>query len=349
MPDYYLQIDQTQIQDTLDVEPYPKPGAPNPIVDLFVYDVATKKTTQVDVRDGKPFDERRRRPLRLPRLAGRPTGRSCSSTAPTAGRTSLEFAAADPADGQVPRRSSARSGRPSWVENRPTMRFLKDGKRFIWASERTGCEELLPLRSVGQAARDRDEPPVRRGRASSRVDERRRRSYYMARDGDNPMKLQLHRVGLDGKGDKRLTDPAFNHTVHVRPDGQALHRRRPDARHAAGHAAAWTPTARSSRSWRKSDTSKFDAARTCKKAELLTFKAADGKTQLHGLLHFPSNFDPTKKYPLLVTVYGGPTTNAARETFTTPNAADRVRLPRRVVRLAQRRRARQADASTRST
>ena len=27
------------------------------------------------------------------------------------------------------------------------------------------------------------------------------------------MKLQLHRVGLDGKGDKRLTDPAFNHTV----------------------------------------------------------------------------------------------------------------------------------------
>ena len=31
----------------------------------------------------------------------------------------------------------------------------------------------------------------------------------MARDGDNPMKLQLHRVGLDGKGDTRLTDPAF--------------------------------------------------------------------------------------------------------------------------------------------
>ena len=27
------------------------------------------------------------------------------------------------------------------------------------------------------------------------------------------MKLQLHRVGLDGKGDERLTDPAFHHTV----------------------------------------------------------------------------------------------------------------------------------------
>ena len=43
-------------------------------------------------------------------------------------------------------------------------------------------------------------------------------------------------------------------------------------------------------------------------------------TDLHGMLHFPSNFDPNKKYPLLVSVYGGPNTNKAKETFTLPNA-----------------------------
>ena len=37
------------------------------------------------------------------------------------------------------------------------------------------------------------------------------------------------------------------------------------------------------------------------------------------MLHKPSNFDPSKKYPLLVSVYAGPATNAARETFATPN------------------------------
>src|SRR3954451_17686654 len=37
--DFYLQMNQTQVQDTLDVEAYPKSGKPNPIVDLFVYDV----------------------------------------------------------------------------------------------------------------------------------------------------------------------------------------------------------------------------------------------------------------------------------------------------------------------
>src|SRR5262249_11579718 len=43
-----------------------------------------------------------------------------------------------------------------------------------------------------------------------------------------------------------------------------------------------------------------------------------GGTDLYGMLHRPLNFDPNKKYPLLVSVYAGPGTNAARETFTLP-------------------------------
>jgi dipeptidyl-peptidase-4 len=57
-----------------------------------------------------------------------------------------------------------------------------------------------------------------------------------------------------------------------------------------------------------------------KRVELINYKAADGTTELYGMLHFPSNFDPTKKYPLLVSVYAGPQTNGARETFTLPNS-----------------------------
>ncbi len=71
----------------------------------------------------------------------------------------------------------------------------------------------------------------------------------------------------------------------------------------------------------KSDLTKFDEL-GLKKAEMFTYKAADGKTTLHGLIQFPSNFDPSRKYPVLVPVYGGPASasNTARETFVTPNA-----------------------------
>jgi dipeptidyl-peptidase-4 len=67
-----------------------------------------------------------------------------------------------------------------------------------------------------------------------------------------------------------------------------------------------------------SDLAKFEQL-GLERVELFTFTAADGKTPLHGMLHFPSNFDATKRYPLLVSVYGGPATNGANENFTLPN------------------------------
>ena len=79
VPDFYLQMDQTQVQSTLDVEAYPKAGAPNPIVDLFVYDVAARRRAIEGRRARRQaVRQRRDRPLRLQRVAGRRTARSCS-------------------------------------------------------------------------------------------------------------------------------------------------------------------------------------------------------------------------------------------------------------------------------
>ena len=132
------------------------------------------------------------------------------------------------------------------------------------------------------------------------------------------MKLQLHRVGLDGKGDMRLTDPAFLHTVEMAPDFKHFvdiaqtHDMPPVTRLMDANGKMIEELA-------KSDTTKFDQL-GLKKAELIKYKAADGQTELYGLLSFPSNFDPSKKYPVLVTVYAGPDTNGARESFVQPNA-----------------------------
>ena len=57
VPDYYISVDQTRLQSAIDTEAYPKSGVPNPIVDLFVYDVAARRSIRIDVRDGKPFDD----------------------------------------------------------------------------------------------------------------------------------------------------------------------------------------------------------------------------------------------------------------------------------------------------
>ena len=200
-----------------------------------------------------------------------------------------------------------------------------------------------------------------------KVDEAAGVLFYTARDGDNHMKLQLHRVGLDGKGDVRLTDPAFHHTV-APACGAAARRRALRVRPAASRPTTSTSststrrtTRRRRRAWSmrhgkvvaelaKSDLTKFDEL-GLKKAEMFTYKAADGKTTLHGLIQFPSNFDPSKKYPVLVPRVRRPGVGQqhARETFVDAERDHRVRLPRRQPRLARRARAWASGRSTRST
>src|SRR5204862_4532271 len=185
-----------------------------------------------------------------------------------------------------------------------------------WESERTGWKNFYLYDLSGKLLVTLTNHPVEVA-AIVKVDETAGQFYYMARDGDNHMKLQLHRVGLDGKADKRLTDPALNRSVDVAPDGQHFidvgqtHDIPPSTRLMDAEGKLVAELA-------KSDTTKFDQL-GLKRVELIKYKAADGTTELHGLLHFPSNFDPAKKYPLLVTVYGGPATNGAREVFTTPS------------------------------
>jgi dipeptidyl-peptidase 4 len=197
------------------------------------------------------------------------------------------------------------------------MQYLKDNRRFIWASERTGYRNLYLYDLSGKMLATLTNHQFEAANVV-KVDEEAGQLYYMARDGDNHMKLQLHRVGLDGKADKRLTDPAFNHSVDVAPDGKHFidiaqsHNTPPTTRLVDADGKVVAELA-------KSDATKFDQL-GLKRVELIKYKAADGVTDLHGLLHFPSNFDPNKKYPLLVSVYAGPATNGARENFILPSA-----------------------------
>jgi dipeptidyl-peptidase 4 len=312
--DYYLQLDQTKLQSRMDIEAYPKAGTANPIVELFVYDVETKKMVQVDVRDGKPFDNAVVGHY-VYHVAWSADGGELLFNRTNRRQNIMEFTAANPETGKC--RVVVREEWPaSWTDNSPEALFLKDGKRFVWASERTGWRNYYLYDLSGKLLATLTNHPFEVA-GIIKVDEEAAQFYYMARDGDNHMKLQLHRVGLDGHGDRRLTDPAFNHTVNLAPDGRHFvdvaqtHDTPPMTRLMDGDGKPVAELA-------KSDTTKFEQL-GLKRVELITYKAADGTTELHGLLHFPSNFDASKKYPLLVGVYAGPATNGARETFTTPN------------------------------
>jgi dipeptidyl-peptidase-4 len=312
--DYYLTLNQTNIQDKLSVEPYTKAGATNPLVDLIIYDLASKCTVQVDVRKGEPFDNETIGHY-IYGISWSPDGKELLFHRTNRRQNIMELCAADGESGKC-RVVVHEEWLPSWVENSPTMKFLKDGKRFIWASERTGWRNFY-LYDLG-----RTNIVTLTGHSCEvaeleRVDEEAGLLYYTARSGDNPLKLQLHCVGLDGAADRRLTDPAFDHTINFAPDGKHF------LDTAQTHDLPSTTRLMDAEGKEIAELAKANLARFnqlgLKRVELLCFKAADGQTDLYGMLHFPSNFQPYKKYPLLVTVYAGPATSAGRETFTLPN------------------------------
>jgi len=338
VPDYYIAMEQTRLQAKLDTEAYPKAGVPNPVVDLFVYDVASKRSTRVDVRSGQPFDNS---------VVGHYVyhvewsrdGSELLFFRTNRRQNVMEVAAANPSTGAV-RVVLREEWLTGWLDSEPRMVFLADGKRFIWESQRNGWNNFYLYDLSGKLVAPLTTHTTFEASALVKIDEAKGVLFYTARDGDNPLKLQLHRVGLDGKGDVRLTDPAFHHTIggcipnlgtrpeaipipapcSLAPDNSAFvdvyqtHDTPPATR------LVDAATGKSIADVAKSDTSKFEQL-GLRKAELFTFLAADGYTRLRGIIQFPSSFDPSKKYPALVSVYGGPefTSNTARETFVTPS------------------------------
>jgi dipeptidyl-peptidase-4 len=327
--DFYLQMNQTDIQSALDVEAYPKAGAPNPIVDLFVYDLASKKTMKIDVRDGRPFENGVVGHY-VYRVDWARDGRELLFNRTNRRQNVMEFVAANPETGRC--RVIIREEWPTgWVSNSPTMQYLQDGRRFIWESERNGWSNLYLYDLSGKLIAPLTSHTTFEVGGIVKIDEAANVLFYTARDGDNHLKVQLHRVGLDGKGERRLTDPAFHHTVGacltqaascgISPDNKYFvdvfqtHDTAPATRLVDAATGAVVADLA------QSDLTKFNELKL-KKVELFTFKAADGKTTLRGMIHFPSTFDPARKYPALLAVYGGPASasNTARETFVTPSA-----------------------------
>lgn len=315
VPDYFLQVDQTKLYSTVATEAYPKAGKPNPVADIYVHEFATGRSVRLDVRDGQPFADE---------VVGyyaygvrwSPDGKLLLLNRTNRLQNIMELAACSPATGSC-RTVVREEWLDSWVENTPEIRFLADGQRFIWASERTGFTNYYLYDLTGKLIATLTNHPFEVGSIVA-VDEKAGVLWYLARSGDNHMKMQLHRVGLDGRGDRRITDPQFNHSASVAPGGKHLlvtsqtHREPPVTRLMDANGKVLATVA-------ESNLARYDSLEL-KRVELFTFKAADGVTDLHGMIHFPSTFDPSRRYPVLVSVYAGPATNGARETFTLPNS-----------------------------
>jgi dipeptidyl-peptidase-4 len=225
----------------------------------------------------------------------------------------LELIEADLASGK--QRTLATEHSKTWVPLHDALRFLKDGS-FLWSSERSGFEHLYVVDAAGKArALTSGEWPVDSLLA---VDENNGWVYFSA-GRESPTQSQIYRVPLTGGAIERLSKEAGWH-------GGSF------ASNASVYVDSWSnPTTPPQLVLHRADGSeiatlvKNDLAdpqhpyapyRAAQRPmEFGTLKAADGRTPLHYFVMKPDGFDASKKYPVIVNVYGGPASQTVKETW----------------------------------
>jgi dienelactone hydrolase len=185
---------------------------------------------------------------------------------------------------------------------------LKDDRHLIWASERDNYNHLyLYERHSGRMLRQ-----ITHGawyvRDVLRVDEVRREIVFSAngvRTGDDPYLIRYYRIGFDGKGLRDITPAHGMHSAWLSPDGRYL-----VDRWSTLDAAPQTVVRDALSGEVVMPLEHVDIAALKAQGwhspEAFVAKGRDGQTDIWGVIVRPSNFDPSRRYPVIEAIYASP-------------------------------------------
>jgi dipeptidyl-peptidase 4 len=234
-------------------------------------------------------------------------GSRALATVANRGYTHQEVRAIDPATGNV-RVVLEEPGDPIVDTSRGSiLRELENGK-LIWGSERDGHNHLYLL----DAASGRVERQITRGEwvvdGVEEIDEEGGRIYLTARGrepGRDPYLLHAYVVGMDGSGLTLLTPEPADHEVDFSPDGEFFVDTYSTVAEPPVSVLRRSADGAVVMELERADVSRL-LATGWRAPEPFVAKARDGRTDIYGVLWYPSNFDPSRKYPIVEQIYTGP-------------------------------------------
>lgn len=274
----------------LELQRYPEAGDPNPYVQVGVVGVADAKVVWLD------FDPKADHYLAFPEFT--PDSKRVLVQWMDRRQDTVRIYACDPATGNKTQLHEERQD--AWVGFYEDVRVLGDGS-FIVRTDVDGWDHLY-LHAPDGALRRRLTSGAWRVTGLEAVDEKGGWVYFLGRP-NRSWDTTLMRVKLDGSGLQTLAPELGVHRVRISPG--------------AGYFADTfsTVTAPARMALRRGDGSlvrELGDARTPAmgeyawgRAELFTIPSGDGY-DLPAAWVLPPGFDAARRYPVLVSVYGGP-------------------------------------------
>lgn len=288
--DYPL-LDINTVPGTLQNIKYPMIGQKSEKPRVGIYNLATQQTVFISPR-GASDDY-------LTNLSWSPDEKYVLIAEVNRGQNDMSLNVYDAATGAYVRTIiNEKNGR--WVEPEfPAFFPSKTSNNFIWVSEQDGFTNMYYYSIEGKLLRKLTNNKfmltgIAGANAAGNV-------IFFNATGPNPTNSMLYKVDLKGK-QTLVTKDEGTHDAVISTDGNFVF----DAysNHTTQlRSVLYDKNGKATELLSSKDKYEGYAMGT---SEIKTIKAADGVTDLYTRLIKPSNFDPAKKYPVLVYVYGGP-------------------------------------------
>ncbi|MVZ61187.1 S9 family peptidase [Sphingobacterium humi] len=190
----------------------------------------------------------------------------------------------------------------TWVEPQKPLTFLpNNANQFLYQTDKDGYNQLYLYKTDGSLVRHLGFNDVIVEELQG-FDQKGQKAYYIGAC-NNGMERQLFEVELKNSKTRQLTQTSAVHQASVSPTGKYI----------------WDQYSNLSTANKiqiidgKSNKSQeiltaanpFEGKIALPKIEFKEFTSADGKTPLNARITYPANFDPAKKYPVMVYLYGG--------------------------------------------
>lgn len=274
---------------------YPKAGEKNALVSIHVVDISSLAIQKMDA--GTETDQY------LPRLYWTQDSNQLAFIRLNRLQNQLDLLHANASTGESKLILSEISKTYVDLDYNDDLQYLSDGNSFVRTSEQDGYKHVYHHRMDGSLIRQLTSGTWE---VSSMVgiDEKAKKLYYVSTEA-SPLERNFYVIQLDGKGKKSLTPAKGSHTINMSPDFSYF---------IDYYTTAETPVKVSLYEASGKERKVLEDNRELRermssfalgKKEFFSFPTLDG-TLLNGYLIKPADFDPNKKYPVLMYVYGGP-------------------------------------------
>ncbi len=281
---------------------YPKAGEINSVVTIGVYDIPTRKTTWMDV--GTEKDQY------IVRLNWTQSSDALAIRRMNRLQNRQDLMVANVATGAT--RVVKTETNDAWIAANDDLTFLSNGREFIYVSEEDGWNHIYLYNLDGTLVRQitRGDWEVTRFLG---FDEASGYLYYISTEGSS-MERHVFRIRIDGSGKTKLSKHAGMNTVNMTRDF---------AYYVNTVSSNDMPTRVSLHNADGSEIrvleDNADLLETMEEyalpaREFFEIQAADG-TPLNAYIIKPVDFDPKKRYPVLMYVYGGPGSQNVNNSF----------------------------------